>query len=163
MLYLSMAKHYDSGIRIEARRLFVQEEKEPHEIARIFKHRPSANTIMKWAKEKNKDGKDWFDQRREWEENEYEKISPRNIAGKILGRIDQILSKDKFGSKDADALAKLQKNLEKITDVRYQIPVMYQLLTEFMSFLKLHHRDLITPSLVEGFKDFRTEIRKKLG
>jgi hypothetical protein len=158
-----MAKHYDMGVRLEIRRLFVQEEKEPHEIANIFDRRPSANTIMKWAKEKNGDEKNWYDQRRERENDEYERISPKSIASKILNRIDEILRKEKFGNADADALAKLQKSLEKIADVRYQIPVMYQLLREYTDFVKSNYRDLICERFVESIKDFRTEIRKKLG
>lgn len=156
-------KHFDTEIRIEARRQFVHEEKGPHEIAKHFKNRPSANTIMKWAKEKNAEGKNWYDERAAREQDEYEKISPSNIAAKILAQIHGLLAKPDFTHVHADAIAKLQKNLEKITDARYQVPVMYQLMTDFVSFTRQNYPKLITKEFTEAVRDFRTEIRKKLG
>lgn len=156
-------KHFDKEIRLEARRQFVHEEKGPHEIAKHFKQRPSANTIMKWAKEKDAEGKDWYDERRALEQTEYEKISPSSIASKILAQIHQLLDEPKFSHVHADAIAKLQKNLEKITDARYQVPVMYQLMTDFVNHTRQNFPKLITKEFAEAVRDFRTEIRKKLG
>lgn len=156
-------KHFDKEIRLEARRQFVHEEKGPHEIAKHFKQRPSANTIMKWAKEKNPEGKDWYDQRQALEEDEYEKISPSSLVKKILNKIHKFYEKADFSHIDADAIAKLQKQLEKIDDPRYQIPVMYQLMTDFVNYTRQNYPNLITQEFAEAIRDFRTEIRKKLG
>lgn len=159
-----MAKRYHLDTRLEARRLYVREGKSEVDIAKNFDNKPNATTVRNWIKEKNPEGKSWEDERREYENDQYEKISPKNIASKILKRIEHILDKEKFNNKDADALAKLQKTLSQLVETKYQIPAMYQMLTDFMIYLKSQseYQKLITAELIEAVKDFRTEIRKKL-
>jgi len=150
--------NYGTDTKILCRMLYVQQRKNPNQIARQFHNRPNANTITNWAIKGN-----WDRQRQEWEDAEYEKISPQALATRVIKRIIQTLDDPDFNNKSADALAKLQKTLEKIVDIRYQIPIMYQLLTDLVEFLQANHKKLISVQLIDAIRDFRNEIRRRLG
>lgn len=157
-------KRYDLSTRLEARRLCVHEGKSETEIAKIFSGNPTAATVGNWMRAKDEDGKTWLDERREYEQEQYERISPKAISGKILKRIEELLNAKKFGTKQADALAKMHKALLQIGEPKHQVPIMYTLLTEFVTFLKRsEYQKLLTKEFLDAVRDFRTEIRKKSG
>lgn len=147
----------------ECRRMFVVEKKSPQQISALFNNKPAPNSIAGWALRKNKHGKNWYDEREEYEDDAYERIAPPNLTKEIIARIQKILASEESDVKVADGLAKLQKSLDKLADPGTQVPAMYHLLSEFMQFLRDNYRDLISERMVEAVKDFRTVIRRKLG
>lgn len=151
---------YDLNIKIEVKRLFVQEGRSPDWIAKVFRKHPAANTITNWADKKDPDtGKTWWDLRREWENQEYESFSPANLIRKIYARINDMLDKPEFSS---DSLAKELAAIKKIGDPENQVHVLYHFLTDLTSFIMEKKPDLFTKELVDVFKDYRTHIRKRL-
>lgn len=149
---------YDLDTKLTVKQLFVQEQRSPDFIAKLLKDRPSANTIKSWA-DKKADGKTWWDERKEFEKDEYENISPKRLTQKILKRVSDLLDKPDFSS---DALAKELSALKKISDPENQIHVMYQMLTDFMVFIREQRPQLLNEELTDVFRDFRTHIRKTL-
>lgn len=158
-------KVYKVQVRAEIHRLFVQEGLSAKEIARRFKGKPSAQTVSNWASEKRKDGSlTWNEERDDLERQAYENMSPEAQAQKILKRINFILNKDitKFNTKEADALAKLQKLMERVIDKKYQIPMMFELLTKFTEFLKDNYQELLSDEMLNAIKHFKNYKRKQL-
>jgi len=157
-----MAKQYNPHTRVEVRRMFVQECLSAKAIARHFKNRPATNTITNWSQEKDEFGKTWEDERKEYEQQQYELISPKGIAAKILTQIGAILNKHDFNTKDADSLAKLQASLQKLTDPSYQIPIMYSMLTDFLNFLKASYPGMVNQDIIDVFREFKSHLLKRL-
>lgn len=152
---------YDGDQYNEAKRLYVKRWYTPEEIHNLLGE-PSIATLYRWASDPDSAGVTWKDLRKEEREQRYEETGPKAIAAKIIARIDEILSKETFDNKDADALAKLQSHLEKVTDARYQIPVMYDVLTDLLIFLKDHYQEQLTPALLSAVRRFKNELRERL-
>jgi hypothetical protein len=144
------------------KRMFIEENMSPKSISEEMGGKPAETTLQNWAKKKDRKGKTWFDYRDKYRADSYEQASPEAMARKILDRINVILSKTDFTTKDADALAKLQKALEKITDPRYQIPVMFDMLTEFTLFMKSDYDHLLNKEMIMAIRHFKNKLRKRL-
>jgi len=152
-------KGYNPNIKVQAKKMYVQEGKSANEISKNFNGKPTAQTVLNWVtKEK------WDVLKSDYQNKQYEKLSPKSMAEKILSKIDKLLSvsTDEFTTKDADALAKLQKSLANITDSKQQLPIMFELLTDFVNFLENKHPELLTPDLVDAIGEFSTELKKRL-
>jgi len=157
-------KRYPPQIRAEAKSMLVCEGKSAKEIAELYDHEPCVQTILNWAAHKNKEGKNWYDIRDEYEHNKYEALSPKGLAFKILNKINMLLNTDnsKFGVKDADAIAKLRVSLEKLTDKKYQIPMMYEVLTLFVKFLKQHYPEVVNGNFLNAVRHFKNSLKEVL-
>lgn len=149
----------------EIKRQFVYEKLSPEKISKGFNNVPSANTIRNHAaKADPKSGKTWYDLQKEFADSEFERIAPGNLVRDVMLRISKVLSNpDLDDNRVADALAKFQKSLERLADPANQVPAMYATLTGLMQYIQQNYKDLITDRLVEAVKDYRTEIRKRLG
>lgn len=151
--------YYKPEILIDCKRLFIQEGLSALEISKRFNGKPSHQTIINWSK---KEG--WENERKNFQNSQYEKLSPKSLAEKILKKIELVLETPdkKFTTKDADALAKLQSSLVKITDSKYQIPALYQALTEFVKFLKHNYPQLLTTELLNAIRHFKNSLQDQL-
>lgn len=150
-------KSYDNDQFVEIKRLYVIDGKSALEISKIYQKKPTAQTILNWAKKF-----DWDTEKEKAIQDKFDAISPKNLASKILEQISAIVNKDGFTPKDADALAKLQSALQKVTDKNYQLPVMYQVLTDFLEFIRINYPLLLTDDLIKAVRDFKNEIKAKL-
>jgi hypothetical protein len=154
-----MPKPYPATIINEVKRLFVQEGKSPRDIEKIYDGNPTHQTIENWAKKENRDGKTWYALRDDWRDDQYNAISPKALASKIISQISGEMSSDNFS---ADRLAKLVRALERITEATYQLPAMYEMLTDFLAYLKQHYPHLLTEDLVAAVREFKNSLRGRL-
>jgi hypothetical protein len=152
-------KPFSPDLKAKIRFMYVDEGKSALEISKKFHGNPSAQTIALWAK---KNG--WNNEKNEHEHNEYERLSPQSLANKILQRIAHILNKkvSSFTTRDADALAKLRITMEKITDKKYQIPLMYELLTSLIDFLNMNYPVFITEEFLNAIRHFKNDLKADL-
>lgn len=163
---------YSAKIKAEIRLLFVQEGKSPAEISRLYDNKPTAQGIINWSKSKPKNGKgqSWIEEREEFEQQMYENLSPQSQADKILKKINVLLSQDNksFTTKDADALAKLQKVMEKLVDKKFQVPVMFHMLTRLIDFFAKHYSkflkggEITKGEFINAIKHFKNELKDEL-
>ena len=154
---------FDPKIKAAIHKEFV-EGKPAKVISEEYDGKPTAQCILNWAHKKDKvTKKNWFDEKRDYEIEQYEGLSPQTQAQKILKKIDRIISKsDKsFTTKDADALSKLQKLMEKLIDKKFQLPTMYHLLTRFMEFLSLHYKNLLTKEMINAIRHFKNKLKEE--
>lgn len=158
-----MAK-YSPKLRAEIKLLFVQHGKSALEISKQYGGKPTAQAVLNWSRELNKEGVSWEDERDEYQQREYEKLSPQSQADKILKRIDLLLQKSpkSFTTKDADALAKLQKVMEKLVDKKFQIPTMYHVLTRLLEFISLNYKSLLGDELINAIRHFKNQLKEEL-
>lgn len=152
-------KPFPPDVKAKIRFLYVDEGKSALDISKKYKGNPSAQTISLWAKQNG-----WNQERTEHTHEEYEKLSPQNLATKILKHIAHILDKKtaRFTTKDADALAKLRVAMEKITDKKYQIPMMYELLTNEVDFLNKNYPQFVTEEFLNAIRHFKNELKANL-
>lgn len=153
---------YTSDVRMEARRLFVDEEQSVTSISERFGGNPVPQTILNWACKKDADGKTWYDYREERIQRIYVQTSPGELARKVLGQIDRLLSTDGFDTGKADQLSKLSKFLKEFIDKEYHVSMIYEVLEDFLSFCQQHHNALLTRELVDAIRDFKNERRDRL-
>ncbi len=158
-----MAKVFDDQLYNRVKRMYVEEGLGGETISRELDGQVSMNTVRNWARKKDPDtGKSWRDLRREIRDQNYEKVSPQAMANRILSRIHEILNKTGFTNSDADALWKLQKNLERLTDKRFQIPVMFQFLEDQVKFMRKNYGHLMTEEYLTAIRHFKNELRVRL-
>lgn len=157
-------KRYDFKTKNEIHNKFVKEGISVRELSRQYNGNPSAQCIIYWSRQRVEGKPTWEEERDEYQANEYEKLSPQNQVQKILMRINKILSQDvsTFTTKDADALAKLQKMMERIVDKKFQIPMMFELLTKEIEFLMRHYSELVTTDFLNAIRHFKNELKEKL-
>ena len=155
---------YTPQQKAECKLMFIQQGKSAWEISKHFGGKPSVQTILNWTKKKNSDDLTWEAEKEQFEQHSYEKLSPQNLAEKILKRIEMILleSPKSFTTKDADALAKLQKVMEKLIDKKFQIPTMYHVLTRLLEFLSLHYKTLLCPELINAVRHFKNVLKEEM-
>lgn len=152
---------YSPEIKVEAKRLIVIEQMTP---AKASEHvPPAASTIAMWARQEDDDGKTWYDLRKERAQRLYEDTSPQAMARKLLQRIDTLLNEGSLSPSEADALSKYTKVMRSVAAPKYQVSVMYQFLTELVEFLKTHYPEAFTEELADALRDFRTQLRERLG
>jgi hypothetical protein len=156
---------YNSTIKAEAKLLFIENELSFEKISEYFDGTPTAQCIQQWAnKPDKKTGKSWKDERKEKADNKYLNLSPQAQANKIMERINYLLQSpvESWDPRQADALAKTQKTLEKLVDKKFQIPMMYELLKNQIDFFKLHYPDILTPEYLNAVRHYKNETKKKL-
>jgi len=165
---------YDSNVRAEAKYLFLDKELNPRPISRHFGGKPRWQTIQVWANEVDKaTGLNWYQEREKRAKDKYLKLSPQSQAqglmdalNHIIGMITSKISKGQTDAKElstmTDSLAKVNKTLEKIVDKKFQVPMLYEFIEKFISFLNLHYKEFITPEFINAVKHFKNETRKHL-
>lgn len=151
-------KAYKAHIWHECRKFYVYDDLTAEEISEIFNGNPTASAIRYHIKNEK-----WDDEKKRVQEVNYSKISPAAMANKVLEKIYGILSSDEFSTKDADKLAKLQATLSKLLDSKYQIPMLYQMLTGFTVFVKENHPKAFSRELIDAARDYKNHMLKELG
>lgn len=154
---------YTFKVKNEIHNKFVKDGISAREISRQYEGKPSAQQIMNWARKKI-NGQTWEEERDEYQAHEYETLSPQGQVQKILLRINKLLTEDisRFTTKDADAIAKLQKTMERIVDKKFQIPMMFELLTKLIEFLMKHYAEIVTHDFLNAIRHFKNELRERL-
>ncbi len=145
---------YSREIINNCRTLYTDHQMTPAAISEKMGGRPSESTIKKWAADEN-----WF-----LDVKSPEEISPRAIAAKILKKISFLLEKEnnEFTVKDAEAIARFQKALERITDIKYQLPVMYQMLTDLLIHIREEHPEVYSDKLITAIRHFKEKMKNRL-
>lgn len=143
---------YKAETVARAKQMYIVEGMSAKEISKHFHSQPTHQTISNWV------GKyKWNEERADYEAALYENLAPQQTAQKILNKINALVSKDdrSFTTKDADSLMKLQKSLTSLIDKKYQIPIMFKLLTEFLNYIQKHYQSLVSDDLVQAARDFK--------
>lgn len=155
---------YGPKIRAEVKQLFVKEGWNYFKIAAKYHFHPAHNTIELWAKKEQSNGLTWLLEKEQYENLVYENLSPQALAEKILQRIHFILQKDvtQFSDKDSDSFSKLMKGMERLVDKKFQIPMLYEMLTKFVDFLKDNYKGLVTEELINAVRHFKNELKSEL-
>lgn len=158
-----MKKYTDEFIE-KCRFSFVEKGKSLSDISFENGGNPKPTTLLIWALKKNKSGRDWFDEREIKDTILYDRISPKEISKKIYLKMAIIIGKDdeQFSATDAKILTELQKSLEKITDLKYHLAAIYQVLTDLMKFIKTEYPKTLTPNLIEAIKSYKNLIKEEL-
>jgi uncharacterized protein Usg len=153
---------YSSHVRAEAKRLFVNQDYTFAQIERaLAPDGPVAQTINNWAQQADGNGKTWHDLRDERRERLFRETSPEQMAAKLMQRMDTAL--DKPGTKGADELAKYAAVFQDIVDPRYQLSMVFQVLTDFVQFCQDEHPDLIAEGdLTDAARRFKDRERERL-
>jgi len=156
---------YGPKVRARAKQLYVQEGKAPREIRRILldegiENVPSWQSISNWALKKDREGKNWKDHREDEKVRQYEMVSPENLARKILQKIYDLLGN--YTEKTPDDLAKLTATMKKIVDPKFQIHIMYSMLTDLVKYTKKYYPDLATERYLEMIRDYKNFLRGRL-
>ena len=156
---------YTPEQRAKIKFMFINKAMSALEISKEFNGKPSPQCILNWSRLVNSEGKTWELEREEYEQHQYEKLSPQSQAEKILLRIELMLNKPLkgFTTKDADALSKLQKVMEKLSDKKFQVPTMYYVLTRFGEFLAVNYKDLLKPEsgLTNAIRHFKNVLKEE--
>jgi len=150
---------YGPKIKAEARRLYVQDGLSPRRIAEELSG-PSWQTIDNWRRKKDRNGKTWIDYREEEMLRQYEAVSPENLARKILQRIYDLLGN--YTDKTPDDLAKLTATMKKIVDPKYQIHIMFSMLTDEVKFAKKYYPKIVDDKFLSMIRDFKNFLRGRL-
>jgi len=154
---------YAESLKVEVKHLFVDKEMRVKDIAKYYDNHPCKMTIERWSRKKDQHGKTWIQYRRERAEQKYLEMSPRSMANKILEKLWALLNDpDVDAGKLPDALWKLQKGLEKLTDPKYQIPVMYHMLQDYILYCRKNHIDVVDEAFLESVRDYKNHIRSRL-
>lgn len=158
---------YPPELMARAKVMFVQEGKSALEIAKLLEG-PSHQTISNWAKKRpavtrSRNAEQcttWIEEKATFQHNMYANMSPASQAQKILEKINAILGIDgkSFTTKDADALAKLSKLMENITDKKYQVPMMFEILTRLVGFLKTNYATIVNETFLNAVRHFKNDI-----
>lgn len=162
---MSTGKNVPHDVYNEAKRLFVEQAKSCEDICVLIGGAIAVSTLYKYAKTPDDDGRTWYDLRIEYRDQLYQEASPQHVAQKLIEKINELLNADDFDTKSADAIAKLQRSLDRILDSSYQIPVMYGMLSDFVVFAKDHYPDLLAHdggAFVACIRDFKNTLRERL-
>lgn len=160
-------RRYDSKLKAEVKMLYIDRELSPRQISEMFKGRPTAQVIDQWASRKDPNtSMSWKDEKGNLLNDNYARLSPQAQAKKIMRILDAIVDKQIPGdykglSQLADALAKVNKSLEKVVDKDFQIPMLFEFLSKLVGFLNLHYKEILTPQLSNALKHFKNDLRKQ--
>ena len=158
-------RQYGPKIRARAKQLYVQEGKSPREIVGVleeenFQEVPSWQTVDNWRRKKDRTDKTWMDYREDEKARQYEMVSEENLARKILQKIYDRLGND--NDKMPDDMAKLAATMRKIVDPKFQIHIMYSMLTDQVKYAKKYFPDLANERYLEMVRDFKNFLRGRL-
>ena len=154
---------YKLETRLDARRLWIEEGIGATEISRQMGGKPTAQTVLNWSNETDKDGLTWEDHRETHVEMMISASSPQQMATRLMARMEKLLAGDISNPKAADDLAKYASVFRKLTDPAYQISMTYQVLTDWITFCKDEYPDLITEDMIAATRDFKASARRRLG
>ncbi len=154
---------YPPAVRAEAQRLIVEQGWSVQRVSDNFGGYPSRQCIHNWAARRDADGNNWYDLRTKLVEDLVSSTTPEKLMTRILEKINSILEDPSFDTKKADQLSKLTKVFREIVDTRYHVQVMYQVMTDFVTFARKHYPDALTRELLEVVRDFKNEVRGRLG
>lgn len=157
---------YPDHIWDQIERLYVADGKTAGEISRIYNGKPSKTAIHKRSQKAGPDGRTWDDKREEWRaELQMITLAPGSVMAKVMRRLEELLDKPEFGSKETDALAKLSKTFQTMFDESYHTHMVYHVLNDFLRHMKEHHESVLSEDLVAAIRDFKNEaldrVRKK--
>ena len=127
---------------------------------------PAVPTLSNWGKKKNTDGLTWDDEMEQFQSERFALLAPGGLAVKILRAIEHLMNKDvsKLTGKDADALAKYHKAFVRIVDKKYHVHMMFEVLGDFLVFLKNNYPDLVKDGKVfNAIRNFKNTLLTKLG
>ncbi len=157
---------YKDDIKNRAKHLFLEKEMNPRRIARELgwpEDGPAPQSIYRWSKKKDENGKSWCDLRKENSNVKYLEMSPQNMATLILKKIHALLQNtDMDDAKLADALLKMQKIMSQLLDPDLQIPVMYKVLEDYVLYCKKHHTEMVTEDFLESLRGFKNHVRARI-
>lgn len=135
--------------KIEARKLFVQDGKSPAEICELLGGSPAVSTVRNWVRMEN-----WRVERDKHQQMMYEKLSPSAMEEKIFQKLERALEETDI-NKSADSMIKVARTIREVLDPTKNIPVIYQTLTEFISYCKKYHPNLVTDDFLNASRDFK--------
>lgn len=154
---------YGPKIKADIRKRFVEGEPAA-QIAKSYANEPTSMQILNWAhKPDPESGRTWLDEKRDYELESYEDLSGQSQAEKILKKIDRFISKSdrSFTTKDADALSKLQKLMEKIVDRKFQLPTMLYFQKRYVDFMKARYPVLVNEEFINAQRHFVREMKEE--
>ncbi len=148
------------------KKLFVEEGHTAADISRMRDNYPTHQAISARAKRKNpKTGMSWHDERQERIEAHYNSIAPQKQVTLALSKITQLLSKKNLTTKDFDALSKVHKFLKDLTDWKYHVPMIYQVLSSYTEYVREHYPNLFTETdgtFEVSLLHFKNHLRQQL-
>lgn len=157
--------NFNNEIWIEIKRLYVYDGQTANAISKM-EGMPTAATILKRAKATNNEGLNWDDEKQQFQSERLALLAPGGLAIKIFEKIEKFLTKDitKFSTKDADAIAKLHKSLERVLDKRYHVHMMIEVLTDYMKFLRENYPELVADGKIfNSARNYKNTMLNKLG
>jgi transposase-like protein len=150
------ARKFSDEIWLCAKKMFVEEGKTAVKISRK-KGMPSEGSLSKAINEKGDDKKTWRDERKEFINKKYERLSPSARAEKLLDKLDELLcSKDMDMGGFADAVKKMSATLRELSDPLFILPIRLEALRDFCEYAMAKESRLLSDKfrdLVQDFKD----------
>ena len=154
-----MPTPYSDSTKLEARRLFVEDEMNPRAISKHMGGSPVAGTIYNWAEQGEPGGQPWAELRQEYQAEQYEDLSPVGFARSLMDRMRQSLEKG-----DADSLSKYHKAFRELVDPRYRYGITMEVVTRFLEHIRDEQPDAFAEiDLAELARSFRDQEKKRLG
>ncbi|MBN2544573.1 MAG: DUF1804 family protein [Spirochaetes bacterium] len=142
--------------RNEAKRLYIRENKDIKEIAKII-HAAEA-TIYRWKKEDKDNNEDWDENRDTYNlsPEEIEKIYLESVKEMIVDiKKDPSLMRD---SKVADAMSKHIANLKKLNPKQLYLGVGLEVLKVIAEYFKKNNEEKLHQEFIHHFDGIRNEI-----
>lgn len=153
---------YPEKMKIEARRLYVEDGRQPHWISQYYGGNPVPQTVLNWSNALDAGGKTWHDHRREHLDALYGEITPGSLAQWIMAQIHDLKKSGEGHVKNADALAKYVKSLEKLVDPVYQMTMTYDVLERFAAFAAESYPELVKSGMVEALRAYKNQEYRRL-
>jgi len=157
-----MPKKHSDHIRNVVKMMVVQRHMDAAAISRELGGIPAAKTIERWMYKKatrgKNTGKTWIDLRDEQTTNEYELLTPENLAYRIMEDIKSLYNDPNLTpERRADALAKLYKPMERLLEPKLRVNALFATLKDFVDFLHQKHQALISDDLLKAVREYKDE------
>lgn len=147
----------------ECRRLFVEDGLTPTQIAAVMGGKPSRAAVSGWSNEPDEAGKTWHDLRAAFlGATDFHEMTPRALARKLLEQISTILERGEIDSKAGNTLIQLHRVLQDLSGPAFMVPAMYEVLTDFVLYLRQHGPATLTPEFLELLRGFKDGLRARL-
>jgi hypothetical protein len=151
---------YKPQLRAEVKKLFVDDGLPAYEISKLYAGHPSTQTVLNWA-----DRFSWYKDRQDLEVKAYEALTPQSIQQKFLQKVNFILNKDlsELKSKDADAIIKFIKSMKELLNKDFQLPMMYQVLTDLLEFIHKNYPEFmkVNENFLIIIQHFKNELLER--
>ena len=149
---------YDDDVKLEARRLYVEEGWTPGRISEHMGGNPTAMTIYNWIKSGQPEGEHWDELRKEHQAERYSDLSPVGFARGLMDRMHKALQ-----SGNADELSKYNAAFRDLVDPKYRYGITMEVLTRFLEHVRDHRPEAFQEiELAELAKSFRRQEKKRL-